>query len=761
MARLEIIVNLIDNASAGMAGLTGSAMTLSGALGAAGVAAMGIGAGLTAGITVPAAAATGAAAKLAGDFEQDMLKIRALTGATKEDTAAVAAEIPKIARETGRSVKELSEAYYFVASSGFKSAADAMPILEASARAAASGLGETKDVADVVTSTLAAYKKGGEEASWATDVLVQAVLEGKAEADQFAGSIGRVLPIASALGVSFEEVTASMAIMTRVGLNADESATALRGTLNTFEKPSKMVQDNLAAIGLTADGMRQSIRERGLLATLDDLMKRTEGTITLTSVQSANWEKVAKDTKDYTARVDDLNVKLGQQTSQLALLESNLGKTSTGKQASAQQTRQQELAISKLRDQIAQTNGAITEYNGKLVALGNTQDTVTTKQISGEEILGRIIPNVRALTGVLATAKSQGDEYARALESIKGAQGAANQAFAVTAEGANFQWRRLMAALESVGITLGAKLLPFITPLVQKLANELPPAIDKLLARWNALDDSTKKFLVGIALVAVALGPALMVLGGLAVAISFILSPIGLVTLAVVALGALIAGFAVAWATNFMGIRERASEAWLVVRNGVADVMTWFANLSTQILQKVMPAINGIWNFLTRFLLPIFRGLADVVGAVAMKALDTAHAFITQKFIPALRDLHNWFDVHILPTLKTVADWLGDKLGKASEVARGFIEKLSGALEKLYDWAKKAEEFLHKVAKAIRDMPTPNFSMPGGSSGSGGPDTGTSNYDNSQNSVYVNVSGSDASPAEIAQAVSDAQWGGP
>jgi hypothetical protein len=56
-------------------------------------------------------------------------------------------QVKEIAETTGNSLKEVTEGFYFIASSGFQGAA-ALDILDKSAKAAASGLGTNSDVSN-------------------------------------------------------------------------------------------------------------------------------------------------------------------------------------------------------------------------------------------------------------------------------------------------------------------------------------------------------------------------------------------------------------------------------------------------------------------------------------------------------------------------------------------------------------------------------------------------------------------------------------
>jgi TP901 family phage tail tape measure protein len=67
------------------------------------------------------------------------------------------------------------------------------------------------------------------------------------------------------MGVSFEEVGAVMAAMSRTGTNASQASTQLRGIMTSLLKPTAGAERALRDMGLTSEGLRNSIREKGLL----------------------------------------------------------------------------------------------------------------------------------------------------------------------------------------------------------------------------------------------------------------------------------------------------------------------------------------------------------------------------------------------------------------------------------------------------------------------------------------------------------------
>jgi hypothetical protein len=107
--------------------------------------------------------------------------------------------------------------------------------------------------------------------------MVAAVREGKLEASELAGSMGRVLPIASAMGVRFDEVGAAFAALSRTGTNAAEAATQVRGIMSSLLRPTKQAEEALTGMGLSSEGLRTQLREEGLLATLQTLSDKFAG----------------------------------------------------------------------------------------------------------------------------------------------------------------------------------------------------------------------------------------------------------------------------------------------------------------------------------------------------------------------------------------------------------------------------------------------------------------------------------------------------
>jgi TP901 family phage tail tape measure protein len=214
--------------------------------------------------------------KMAIDLETSFSKIQGLVGLSAEEVDVLREAAKRLGPQFGRSANEAAEALFFITSAGLRGS-EAIDVLEASLKGAAIGLGDTQVIADLATSAMNAFGSENLSGAEAVDVLAEAVRLGKLAPEELAGSMGQVLPIASAMGVSFQEVGAVMAAMSRTGTNAAQASTQLRGIMTSLLKPTQSAERALRDMGFTSQGLRESIKERGLLVTLQELTEAFDG----------------------------------------------------------------------------------------------------------------------------------------------------------------------------------------------------------------------------------------------------------------------------------------------------------------------------------------------------------------------------------------------------------------------------------------------------------------------------------------------------
>jgi TP901 family phage tail tape measure protein len=211
--------------------------------------------------------------KMSVDLEQSFAKIQGLVGLSADEVDVLREAAKRLGPEFGQSANDAADALFFITSAGLRGSA-AIEVLEASLKGSAIGLGETRVIADLATSAMNAYGEANLGGAEAVDILAEAIRLGKLEPAELAGSMGQVLPVASAMGVSFEEVGAAFAAMSKTGTDSAQAATQLRGILNSLLKPTSQAEKALQGMGLSSEGLRRQIREEGLLSTLLTLKDR-------------------------------------------------------------------------------------------------------------------------------------------------------------------------------------------------------------------------------------------------------------------------------------------------------------------------------------------------------------------------------------------------------------------------------------------------------------------------------------------------------
>jgi TP901 family phage tail tape measure protein len=226
---------------------------------------------MTMGLTVPIVAAGAASLKFAKDFDVQMRNIQSISGQTDEEIAALGQTFLDMSTNinmTTDTPEALARAFYYIQSSGF-AGADGMEVLRVSTKAATAGLTDTDTAAKAILATLNAYGLESSDASHVSDVLFKTVDLGVLTFEELATQLGDVVNTAATTGVSIEEVGGAMTVLTRKGVSASESVTAINQLLLQFISPSKKMKDAAADLGV--DLSLTALRTKGLQGALADI----------------------------------------------------------------------------------------------------------------------------------------------------------------------------------------------------------------------------------------------------------------------------------------------------------------------------------------------------------------------------------------------------------------------------------------------------------------------------------------------------------
>ena len=339
-------------------------------------------------------------------MEVSMSRIKGLVGESAAQVEIYKQSILSLAGATSRAPQELAEALYFITSAGIKGAT-ALDVLRESARSATAGLGDTNTVADALTSILNAYGDAAYTAADANDILVATVREGKAEADQFAPALGKVLPVAAAYGASFEDVSAGVAALTRGGASAGTSAIYLRQVLSQLLKPSKAAAEQMMAVGTSAEDMRERIQEDGLLSALEYLNTQLGGSEA--EVAATGLTKVFGNVRALTAVFSLLGPNLEANRDIFYELNNATGDANAAFEAAAETAdarlksalAEVQALMVKLGDQIMPVVADLAEFGGAIVRVVNTVIGLTGRLGIVGTVIGKFVKYFLGATTVL------------------------------------------------------------------------------------------------------------------------------------------------------------------------------------------------------------------------------------------------------------------------------------------------------------------------------------------------------------------------
>ena len=168
----------------------------------------------------------------------------------------------------------LAQGLYTITSAGY-STSDAMIILENAAMAATAGMTTTAVASDVLISTLGAYGLTAKDAAATTDKLFQIVNISKYTFEDMASAMDSVTPSASSLGITIEEIGASMATMAARGVDAETATVQMNAIITGMLKPTEAMTKALLDMGYASGS--EMLEKEGFVKTMQIWEKYLNG----------------------------------------------------------------------------------------------------------------------------------------------------------------------------------------------------------------------------------------------------------------------------------------------------------------------------------------------------------------------------------------------------------------------------------------------------------------------------------------------------
>lgn len=201
--------------------------------------------------------------KTAADFEAQMSKVQAISGASAEDMDKLSASAKEWGANSKFSATEAAQAFEFMGMAGWKTDQMLAGIPGILNLAAASGedLGKTSDI---VTDALSAFGLTAADSAHFADILAAASTNANTNVSMLGESFKYCAPVAGALGFSAEDTAAALGIMANSGIKASSAGTSLRTLMNALAgdvKLSGAAFGELTVATQNSDGTMRSLED--------------------------------------------------------------------------------------------------------------------------------------------------------------------------------------------------------------------------------------------------------------------------------------------------------------------------------------------------------------------------------------------------------------------------------------------------------------------------------------------------------------------
>jgi len=202
---------------------------------------------LSVGLTVPLTALGALSVKTFADFEQELAKVQAISGATGKQMEALRKNAEDLGATTRFAASEVAALQLNLSKLGFSpdeilKSTDAILNL---ALATGEDLGQS---ATVAASTIRGFGLEASEAGRVADVMAASFSSSALDLNKFQTAMSTVAPVAATAGQTIEDVTGQLSVLVNAGIDAGTAGTGLRNILLDVAKSGGTVEDALNKI---------------------------------------------------------------------------------------------------------------------------------------------------------------------------------------------------------------------------------------------------------------------------------------------------------------------------------------------------------------------------------------------------------------------------------------------------------------------------------------------------------------------------------
>ena len=609
----------------------------------------GVGQDLTTKLTVPIVTGLGGAVKITADFDAQMSKVKAISGATGDEFDQLRDKAREMGANTKYSATEAGEAFEYMGMAGWKTEDMLEGISGIMNLAAASGeeLGTTSDI---VTDALTAFGMTAEESGRFADILAAAATNANTNVAMMGESFKYVAPVAGALGYSAEDVAVALGLMANSGIKADMAGTSLRNMFQRMAKPTKESQMAMDRLGLSLTD------SEGNMLSFKQIMDQLR----------VSFSEINMSAEDYDKALDDLDQQLADgtltQTKYDAALE-ELNKQAFGAEGAEKARAAAMLGGTRaMSGLLAIANAAEADYQQLNDAINNSSETFARLAD------GSVVPLNEALASgaeVLETYNGQAEAMAATMQD--------NLTGDITV---------LKSQLQELAISLGDLLMPAL--------REVVGGIQSVVDWLNSLDEGTKETILQVALVAAAVGPVILVIGKIITGIGGLITAVGTITSAIGTVTGVLAGVTAPMILIPVAIAGIIAAIVLCVKHWdeIKEAASTAATVIAQKWDEFKTKIKEIWD----------TTVTNIKTAVGNMKTNVSNVFNTVKtdVVTKVTDLKT----KAISTFENLKSGIREK---ANNIKESIMGAFTGAVEYITSLPRKALDWGRDIINGLVD----------------------------------------------------------
>lgn len=232
-----------------------------------------IGNTLTLGVTVPLLGIGTAAVKTGNDFEAQMSRVEAISGATADEIKKLDDLALKLGFDTAFSASEVAQGMENLASAGF-TVDEIISAMPGMLDLAASSGADLATASEIAASSIRGFGLEASDAAHVADVFAEAAARTNAQTEDMGEAMNYIAPVANAMGQNLEEVAAAIGIMSDAGVKGSQAGTSLRGALSRLAKPTDKMYETMDKLGISF------YDTAGNMLPLNEMIEQLQGSFT-------------------------------------------------------------------------------------------------------------------------------------------------------------------------------------------------------------------------------------------------------------------------------------------------------------------------------------------------------------------------------------------------------------------------------------------------------------------------------------------------